>query len=45
MDLLETEGFFKTDFSCLSGLAEPKIFEKEYLPLVNVLALNSPHFF
>lgn len=41
----EKESLFKSDFSYLSGLAEPKILEKEDLPLVNVLALNSLQLF
>lgn len=45
MDFLENERFFKTNFSCLSRLTETKIFNKKYLPLINVLALNSLHFF
>ena len=44
MDLLEHERFFKRDFSRLGGLAEPKMFDEEHLPLVNSLALNSLQF-
>src|SRR5262245_38818298 len=45
MDLLEKERFFKGDLSCLCGLAEPEIFEKEDLSLIHVLALKSLQFF
>ncbi len=44
MDLLEDERFFKRDFSCLTGLAEPEIFDEEHLRLVNPLMLNSLEF-
>ncbi len=45
MDSFENERRLKTDFSRLRRLTETKIFNKEDLLLVNVLSLNSPHFF
>ena len=45
MDALEHEGLFKTDFSCLCGLAEAKMLDEKDLSLVYVLAFDSLHFF
>src|SRR6266568_876919 len=44
MDFLENERFFKRDFSRLSGLIEPKMFDEENPPLVDPFALNSLKF-
>ncbi len=41
MDILKKERFLKCDFSDLGGLTEARMFEKEDLSLINVLALNA----